>query len=188
MEDADAVARVLAGDRDAYAELVRRYHRPLYYFVVGRLPDDAEAEDVVQKTLVTAYHRLRDYDASRPLLAWLRGIALNHCRNELRQSERQALLRERFVDARRAALQAELVEEEGDAADDRRVRALRTCVDGLGEREREVLRLRFVEERPLGEVGGAVSRNAEAVRLFLFRLRGRLADCVRRRLAEEGAP
>ncbi len=182
MEDQDAVRAVLGGDREAYAHVVRRYHRRLYYFVVGRVVDDAEAEDVVQRTFVSAFGRLREFDPARPLLAWLRGIALNHCRNDLRAACRQARLKNRLVEARRLELQ-EAWMEEPEELDEARVLALRKCVKTLSDEERAALRLRFVEERPLKDIGAALARNAEAARLFLFRLRQRLADCVRRRLA-----
>lgn len=182
MEDVDAVRAVLGGDREAYGHLVRRYHRRLYYYVVSKIVDDAEAEDVVQRVFVTAYGRLKDFDASRPLLSWLRGIALNHCRNELKSASRQARLKDRLFDARRLELQAAWIEEPEEAGE-ARVLALRKCVKTLSDEERRAVELRFVEERPLKDVGAALARDGEAARLFLFRLRQRLADCVRKRLA-----
>jgi hypothetical protein len=40
-----------------------------------------------------------------------------------------------------------------------------------------------VQELPLAAIGEQIGRNAEGARLFLFRIRQRLADCVRKRLA-----
>ena len=182
MEDLEAVRSVLGGDREAYAHLVRRYHRRLYYYVVGKIADDAEAEDVVQRAFVTAYGKLKEYDPARPFLSWLRGIALNHCRNDLRVAVRQARLKDRLLEARRLELQAAWIEEPEEAGE-ARVLALRKCVKTLGDDERRAVLLRFVEERPLKDVGAALDRGGEAARLFLFRVRQRLADCVRKRLA-----
>lgn len=187
MEDLEAVRAVLEGDREAYAHVVRRYHRRLYYYVVGKIADDAEAEDVVQRTFVSAFGRLREFDPARPLLAWLRGIALNHCRNDLRVASRRAALANRFVQVRRLELQAAWMEEPEELGE-ARVLALRKCVKTLSDEERTAVRLRFLEERPLKDVGTALARGGEAARLFLFRLRQRLADCVRRRLALGEAP
>ncbi len=184
MLDTEAVARVASGDRDAFASVVHRYHRRLYYYVIGKTADYGEAEDIVQKTFVTAFRRLAEYDPRQPLLAWLRGIALNHCRNELRAACRQARLRERLLEARRAELALGMLEEP-EARDERRVGALRKCVESLGEREQKALELRFVEEAPLPSIGEALSRSAEAARLLLFRVRQRLAACVKKRLALE---
>jgi RNA polymerase sigma-70 factor (ECF subfamily) len=87
-QDADIVAEVLAGRRDAYGRLVLRHHRPLYDYVAGKMSGGGEAEDIVQRTFVSAYRHLAEYDPGRPMLAWLRGIALNHCRNERKDPER----------------------------------------------------------------------------------------------------
>lgn len=185
MEDREAVEAVLAGDREAYGHVMRRYHRRLYYYVIGKVADDGEAEDLVQRTFVTAFHRLADYNSELPMIAWLRGIALNHCRNDLRIAVRQARLKNRLLDARRMEMQERWIDEPEEAAE-HRILALRKCVKGLSDEERKAVELRFVEERPFTSIGDAMARNGEAARLFLFRLRQRLADCVRKRLAMGG--
>lgn len=182
MEDHRAVEAVLAGDREAYRHVMRRYHRRLYYYVLGKAADDGEAEDIVQRTFVSAFHRLRDFDPAQSLLAWLRGIALNHCRNDLKIAVRQARLKNRLLDARRLELQERGLDEPAEATE-QRLLALRKCVKGLSDEERKAVELRFVEELPFSSIGEALARNGEAARLFLFRLRQRLADCVRKRLA-----
>ena len=85
MDDSEIIAAVRAGDRDAFGALVERYQRMLYYFVVGKVADDTEAKDIVQKTLVVAFQNLADFRPGESFFAWLKGIALNHCRNEWRQ-------------------------------------------------------------------------------------------------------
>jgi hypothetical protein len=42
---------------------------------------------------------------------------------------------------------------------------------------------RFVQELPLAAIGAQLGRGAEAARLFLYRIRQRLADCVKKRLS-----
>ena len=187
MEDTRAVEAVLGGDREAYGHVMRRYHRRLFYYVLGKVADDGEAEDIVQRTFVTAFHRLKDYNPAQPLMAWLRGIAVNHCRNDFKTAVRQARLKNRLLDARRMEFQESWLDEPEEACE-KRLLALRTCVKGLSDEERKAVELRFVEEQPFSSIGEAIARNGEAARLFLFRLRQRLADCVRKRLAlGEGA-
>jgi RNA polymerase sigma-70 factor, ECF subfamily len=180
MEDFEAVHATLQGSRDAFGDIVKRYHRPLYYFVVGKISADGEAEDIVQKTFISAYERLPDYDRNQPLLAWLRGIALNHCRNAWRSYHRQAEMMNRLLDVKRAELEMDLLEE--SPQDERRAMALRQCLENLSETEQKAIRLRFVEEAPLADIGAALNRNGEAARQFLFRIRTRLHACIRKRL------
>ena len=92
MNDTEIIATIRAGDKDAFGVLVERYQRSLYYFVVGKVADDTEAKDIVQKTLVTAFQNLSDFRLGGSFFAWLKGIALNQCRNEWRRYQSQARL------------------------------------------------------------------------------------------------
>ena len=105
MDDAEIIVAVRAGDRDAFEALVERYQRTLYYFVVGKVADDTEAKDIVQKSFVTAFENLGDFRTSEGFFAWLRGIALNHCRNEWRRHQSQARLAGRLLEEKRAELE-----------------------------------------------------------------------------------
>jgi RNA polymerase sigma-70 factor (ECF subfamily) len=185
MDDADCVAAVLRGDGEAFAHLVRRYHRRLYFCVVGKITDSSEAEDIVQKTFVSAFHNLVAFDPGEPLFPWLRGIALNHCRNAWRQAARRARLKDRLLEAKRAELQLGLLDQPDPGEEHRHV-ALRQCLEGLSEPEQKAVQLRFVEELSLREIGQSLGKTAEAARLFLFRIRTRLAECVKRRLSLSG--
>jgi RNA polymerase sigma-70 factor, ECF subfamily len=186
MDDIEAVKLTLEGDRDAFGEIVKRYHRPLYYFVVGKVSADDEAEDIVQKTFISAFERLPDYDTAQPILAWLRGIAINHCRNAWRSYQRQSEMLNRLLEVKRAEVELTLLEEA--PMDERRTVALRQCIESLTPSEQKALRLRFVEELPLADIGAALNRNGEAARQFLFRIRTRLNACVRKKLqTQQGA-
>ena len=72
MDDSDIITAVWTGDRDAYGKLVERYQRTLYYFVVGKVADDTEAKDIVQKTFVAAFQNLDDFRPGESFFAWLK--------------------------------------------------------------------------------------------------------------------
>ena len=91
--DADVLARVREGDRDAYAELVRR-HAPLALRTATLLGAGPDAEDVVQEAFVKAYGalgRFRDGASFRP---WLLQIVANETKN-LHRSAGRRVARER---------------------------------------------------------------------------------------------
>ena len=88
-EDAEVLARVREGDRDAYAELVHR-HAPVALRTATLLGAGADAEDVVQEAFVKAYGalgRFRDGAAFRP---WLLRIVANETENLHRSAGRRA--------------------------------------------------------------------------------------------------
>jgi RNA polymerase sigma-70 factor (ECF subfamily) len=184
MDDSEIIAAIRAGNRDAFAALVERYQRTLYYFVVGKVADDTEAKDIVQKSLVAAFQNLADFRVGESFFAWLKGIALNHCRNEWRRYQSQARLAGRLLEEKRAELELASFDVRPDDGE-RRIAALRQCLEKLSADEQAVVDLRFVQELSLAAIGEQVGRGAEAVRLFLYRIRQRLADCVKKRLSLE---
>ena len=186
MDDSEIIAAVRAGDTDAYGALVERYQRTLYYFVVGKIAGDTEAKDIVQKTFVAAFQNLAGFRLGESFFAWLRGIALNHCRNEWRRYQSEARLAARLLEEKRAELELASFEARPDHGE-QRLAALRHCLNQLSPDEQAAIEMRFVQELSLSAMGKQLSRGAEAVRLFLYRIRQRLADCVTKRLSQENA-
>ena len=184
MNDSEIIAAVRAGESDAFASLVQRYQRMLYYFVVGKVADDTEAKDIVQKTLVVAFQNLADFRSGESFFAWLKGIALNNCRNEWRRYQSQARLAGRLLEEKRAELELASFDTRPDD-NDRRLTALRQCLELLSPHEQSVVEWRFVQELPLATIGEHLGRGTEAARLFLYRIRQRLAECVKKRLSVE---
>src|SRR3989442_2886178 len=105
MDDAEIIAAVRAGDKNAFGALVERYQRSLYYFVVGKVADDTEAKDIVQKTLVVGFQNLADFRLCESFFAWLTGIALNHFRNDCRRYQNQLILAGRLLEQNRAEVE-----------------------------------------------------------------------------------
>jgi RNA polymerase sigma-70 factor (ECF subfamily) len=184
MDDSEIIASVRAGDSDEFGRLVERYQRTLYYFAIGKVAEDTEAKDIVQKTFVAAFQNLPDFRQGESFFAWLKGIALNHCRNEWRRYQNQVRLAGRLLEEKRAELELASFDaraEEGDG----RLAALRHCLKQLSPHEQTAVELHFVQELTLAAIGERLGRGAEAVRLFLYRIRQRLADCVKKRLSLE---
>jgi len=182
MEDPELIALVRHGNYEIFGQLIERYQRQLYYFVIGKFREHAEAQDIVQKSFVTAYqnlHTLADDDAFFP---WVKGIALNHCRNEWRRYHSQATMKERLLEAKRAELGL-LWLDRYQPEDDVRIGALSECMQRLNPEEQALVERRFVQELPMEEIGKELNKGGEAVRLWLYRIRVRLADCVKRRMS-----
>ena len=85
--EAEIVARVLKGDRQAYALLVDEYKSPIYnlaYRMTGNLED---ADDLTQETFIRAYQYLWRYDTSKKFFTWLYTLALNLIRNHFKKNK-----------------------------------------------------------------------------------------------------
>jgi RNA polymerase sigma-70 factor (ECF subfamily) len=87
VEDGDVIRRVKAGDREAFALLVEKYHRPLLGFIYHLLGNPSAVEDVGQEVFLSAYRSLSRFEVERgtPFSAWLFTIARNQVYDELRK-------------------------------------------------------------------------------------------------------
>ena len=86
------VQAVLAGDRQAFGQLVRRHQKRLFRFVYGLLGDFDQAEDVVQEAFVKAYGALGSFEAGRDFYPWLSTIARNLAFNLMAREGRKESL------------------------------------------------------------------------------------------------
>ncbi|MBU0492550.1 MAG: sigma-70 family RNA polymerase sigma factor [Chloroflexi bacterium] len=72
-----------AGDREAFAELVRRYQGRIYNMALRMTANPETAADLAQESFLRAYAALPRFDAAWPLAPWLFTITANLCRSWL---------------------------------------------------------------------------------------------------------
>jgi RNA polymerase sigma-70 factor (ECF subfamily) len=193
----ELVRRSAQGDASAREELLGRYRGRLRQMVGVRLDRRLLARldpsDVVQEVLMEAHNRLDDYLSHRPLpfYPWLRQIAWqrlvkihqhHHARKRRVTSEGPALLN--LPDESVADL-AERLAASGTSPSRHALREeLRQRVRGalgrLGERDREVLVLRYLEQMSLAEIAAVQETTEGAVKArharALLRLQALLGD------------
>ena len=178
LDDGELVRRARRGEVSAYEELVRRYqgvaHRTAY-LVTG---EAAEAEDAAQSAFIKAYGALGTFDIERPFRPWLLAIVANEARNRKRSSARQAGL---VLSLAREG-QETVPSPEHTAEDRERREALLRVVNGLAERDRQVIAFRYFLDLSEEETAAAVGVARGTVKSRLSRALARLRDA----LEEEG--
>jgi RNA polymerase sigma-70 factor (ECF subfamily) len=87
--DEQLMADYRVGDRKSFTELVSRYERELYHFLVRFLGDRAAAEDVFQETFLQVHQSADQFDAQRRFRPWLFTIAANKARDLIRSHARR---------------------------------------------------------------------------------------------------
>lgn len=170
LDDAALVHAVVAGDRAAFAVLMRRYNQRVFRVARGILKSDADAEDVAQDAWVIAYQKLAQLDTPAAFAGWVARIAAN-----------SALLRLR----RRRALQGIIERQEVTALHDdhpspspdhtthrSELRALlESAIDRLPEIYSAVLIMRDVESMTTAETAAALDLDQATIRVRLHRAR-----------------
>src|SRR6476661_5918883 len=85
----DLITRALAGDHDAFRDLVQGHSHELQvhcYRILGSVQD---AEDALQETLMSAWRNLGEFGERSSLRTWLYRIATNRCLSMLRADSRR---------------------------------------------------------------------------------------------------
>lgn len=83
------VSAILAGNREAFVQLVERYQAPLRAAARSRLGRDDWADDVVQETFLCLLKWLRTYDSRFSFRTWLWTVLLNQCTRHAQKQARQ---------------------------------------------------------------------------------------------------
>jgi RNA polymerase sigma-70 factor (ECF subfamily) len=83
-EDAVLVAELQAGSELAFAQLIDRYHRPLYSLIARSLQDPADASDITQEVFIKVFRNIRGFHCDSSLRTWLYRIALHEASNQRR--------------------------------------------------------------------------------------------------------
>jgi RNA polymerase sigma-70 factor (ECF subfamily) len=86
-DDAELLRAHVAGDRDAFAELVRRHRDRLWAVAVRTLGDREEAADAVQDALVSAFRAADRFRGDSAVTTWLHRIVVNACLDRLRRRQ-----------------------------------------------------------------------------------------------------
>jgi len=86
LDDADLLARHVAGDTDAFAELVRRHRDRLWAVALRTLGDREEAADAVQDALVSVFRAAHTFRGQSAVTTWLHRITVNACLDRARKA------------------------------------------------------------------------------------------------------
>lgn len=174
------VAEVLAGDTPAFAGLVRLYQESVWRIAAAMLRDRDATENLVQQVFVDAYFHLDQYAPGTDFGAWIRTVARNRLRKELRTAGREdrrlAVYRERLAERLRA--EAGSTRDDSDAY----VAALRGCRESLPPRDAVLVKLRYEKGLSFEAIAAKQAQTPEAVQRMISRIRFRLRECIQNKL------
>ncbi|HEX5102341.1 MAG TPA: RNA polymerase sigma factor, partial [Pirellulaceae bacterium] len=148
------IAAALAGEREAFAHLVRRYQGSLVKAAISRLGRRTWAEEAVQETFLCAHRWLATYDSRFSFRTWLWTILLNQCSRVAKreskhvvQTAAETLPHER-IDPRPSPLKLLLAKEASEQ--------LYELLARLPDVQADALRLRFFGGLTFPEIAAAM--------------------------------
>ena len=89
IDDPAIIDKVRAGDTEAYGELVTRHQAQVYRVCLAILADVHDAQDAAQATFIKGFRRLETFQGQAAFSTWLTRIAINQCKDRLRQRHRR---------------------------------------------------------------------------------------------------
>lgn len=173
--DEQIVERALAGEAEAFGEIVRRWERKIFALTFGMLGSAEEARDATQETFLSAYKNLGGFRGDAKVSSWLHRIAVNQCisrqrrayvRSETGIDDELEKAGERFLASPTHSSPA-IFAERRERKDD-----VRRAVASLPTELREVVLMKEFEEMTFQEI-------AEALKIPLSTVKSRLYTALK---------
>ena len=176
-DEAGLIARILAGEKELFHELIRPYERMVYTTVFAIVRNETDAEDGAQDAMVNAYRHLGKFRGESKFSTWLATIAMNEGRQKLRklkrakedsldepvQGEEEEIMPAPLTDWREIPLEALERKELREA--------LRTAVAELPGIYRQIFTFRDLDGMNVAETAAALGINENMVKVRLHRAR-----------------
>jgi RNA polymerase sigma-70 factor (ECF subfamily) len=154
IDEQELLHRYVAGDRDAFQQLVTRYKDPLYAFLRRFLNQTQLVEEAFQETFLQLYKSRKTFEKDRPLRPWLFTIAANKAKDALRKQQRRDTISlgsmtetEEFgVDDVLNSLKSYDITPYDEAEKAERAEKVRKIIQNMPENLKEILILAYFEQ------------------------------------------
>jgi RNA polymerase sigma-70 factor (ECF subfamily) len=177
------IEATLRGEREAFAQLVAKYQRPLYVALRRLARNHDDTDDLLQEAFVRAYQHLKEFDRSRPFYPWLHRIGVNlaitFMQRRSRQSNFSGLSTEEIFPAAPASDNPDVKAERGEM-----MAALEQAIERLPAEQKVILLLRTREDMSYQELSAHLGIEIGTVMSRLARAREKLRAWLRPYLEE----
>lgn len=179
--DAELLAHIVMGDKQALTDLYVRYRVPLFQYLLHLTGDHGKAEEILQDTFLAIWHGAKRYEGRARVRAWLLGIARRRAFKGMRHL---APSLSNLDDLDEAELSAPVGDEPETALERALAREdLALALARLSPVHREVLLLTFAHQLsyqeiadvlqiPIGTVKSRLNHAKRAMRTFLGNEKG----------------
>jgi RNA polymerase sigma-70 factor (ECF subfamily) len=176
-DDATLVRRMLRGEEAAFEAFFQDQFPRLFRFAMSRTGHVADAEEIVQATMIRAIRKLHTWSGRATLFTWLCSI----CRNEIADwrertgraavvplAEDTPALRERL-----AAIAVRAMERPEDVVERREIaRLVQVALDTLPPQYASVLEWKYLQDLAVAEIASRLGTGIKAAESLLTRARG----------------
>jgi RNA polymerase sigma-70 factor (ECF subfamily) len=186
--DKELAAQAAAGNERAFAELLRRYERPIFSLVYRMVRDRALAEDLAQEAFIRAFNAVSSFDPRYKFSSWIFKIANNHAIDHLRKRKLDTVSIDGYPHARTAQEEERtrlVVESENENpleyVEHRELGdQIEHAIGQLRPEYRTAVLLRHVDGYAYEEIAGIMDLPLGTVKTYLHRARAELKESLTR--------
>ena len=183
--EAEILARVVAGDVDAFEYFVRTYQKRITRFVFTLLRDPSEADCVAQDVFVKAFRALPEFKRESAFETWVTRIAINTVRDRIRRrrpvvsfSELRDLDDDDGPEIPPSLDPADGTSPERDLLSGDIRRRIAEALVTLSPRQRAIFVMKHYEEKSIAEIGESTGLDEGTIKSHLFRAARKLRICL----------
>ena len=167
-EQVQFVAAAQRGDMKSFEELYVIYCGKIYAFAKMILKNDSDAEDVLQKTFITAWKKLNTLQNPQTFSVWLQIIARNLCNDQMKRKSIALLLdAERDIESFEEEESDELIPAVYAERADLKER-LNRILESLSEVHRQTIVLFYFNELSIEEIADVMQCSGGTVKSRLY--------------------
>ena len=175
ISDEEIITRMLQGEKDLYAIIVRRYNQRLYRIGISIINDEREVEDIMQVAYINAYENLGKFAFKASFSTWLTRILINESLLRLRKRQQSIIMNEGSMEN---TIQLQSTQEPRTPATTVINAELRDILDhairDLPEIYRSVFVMREIENMNIAETKACLFISEENVKVRLNRAKAML--------------
>ena len=173
------------GAEDSRAECFMNLLAANYYrinaFILTLVPNDTDADDIMQETVALMWKKFDSFTVGTDFVAWAVTVAKYQVLNFRKTKQRLPVM---FSDEALGAIEKEA--ERVTAESDKRLRALKECVNKLSVHDKQFIKLRYTEGVTTKMLASRIGKSIYAVYRHSTRINGLLLRCIQRSLRTEG--
>lgn len=162
---------------EEFVLLLTEAQQRLYGFILKRLVDHHQSNEVLQLTNIVLCRKANDFEKGTNFMAWALTVA-----NFQILSFRKEISRDRLIFSDETFDQ--IVEEDGKRFDDTSSRLfhLKECLKKIDKENIKLLKMKYEQCLPFKEIASASNSTSNAIRIQVHRIRKRLMNCVEKRM------
>jgi RNA polymerase sigma-70 factor (ECF subfamily) len=189
--DAELVARVQRGDKQAFDLLVLKYQRKIMRLLSRMIRDPSEIEDVAQESFIKAYRALPQFRGDSAFYTWLYRIAINTARNWLAQNNRRPSTSSSYESEEGETFDetdnlTDSSNPESEMASRQIAETVNKAMNDLPEELRNAIVMREIDGMSYEDIAQSMNCPIGTVRSRIFRAREAIATRLRPLLGDTG--